>query len=170
VKCGEEKPFCKRCTSTGRKCDGYGPPKQASNSNTAVVQRTANAPKCNPTTTMANPVEEGLLYFFATATAPSLTGAFSSDFWEKKVVGMSMVEPTIRHAVVAISAIHQNFVNRHHCRGSNCSSKLETFAFRQYTKAISSLHNLMSTRAHQMDLTLISCILFICIDCLLGNQ
>ncbi|KAH4069175.1 hypothetical protein HBH98_012240 [Parastagonospora nodorum] len=23
VKCDEEKPFCKRCTSTGRTCDGY---------------------------------------------------------------------------------------------------------------------------------------------------
>ncbi|KUJ17987.1 uncharacterized protein LY89DRAFT_717622 [Mollisia scopiformis] len=169
VKCGEEKPFCKRCTSTGRKCDGYGPPKPAHNS--AVAQRTPSLPKCNPTTTCGeNPLEQRLLYFFATATAPSLTGTFSSEFWENKVVQMSMVEPTIQHAVIAIAAIHQDFVNRHHSRGANYDSSLQTFAFRQYTKAISNLHNLMSTRAHQMDLTLISCILFITIDCLLGNH
>lgn len=115
-------------------------------------------------------MELQLLYFFSTATAPSLTGTFSGEFWEKKVVQMSMVEPAIRHAVIAIGAIHQDFVNRHHCPENMSDSTLQTFAFRQYTKAISNLHSLMSTRSHLMDLTLVSCILFICIDCLLGNH
>lgn len=119
---------------------------------------------------MENPLEQQLLYFFTTATAPSLTGTFSSEFWGKKVVQMSMVEPAIRHAVIAIGAIHQDFVNRHYCPENRCDSALQTFAFRQYTKAISNLHSLMSTRSHLMDLTLVSCILFICIDCLLGNH
>jgi hypothetical protein len=81
----------------------------------------------------------------------------------------AMNEPCVRHGVIAIGAVHQNFVSRHENRGVQCTST-EGFAFRQYTEAISYLHQLMSAGTQQLDITLIACILFICFDCLLGNH
>ncbi|KAH9214337.1 hypothetical protein DL95DRAFT_389555 [Leptodontidium sp. 2 PMI_412] len=163
VKCGEEKPFCKRCTSTGRKCDGYATQNDSKDS----VQKPAPSRPLNPT---EDPMEQRLLYFFSTYTAPSLSGFFSTDFWERRVVENSHGEPSIRHAVIAIAAMHQEFIERRRQDGMDDTSSLQTFAFRQYTKAISSLHHLMTTRMPPLDLTLTSCILFASIDCLLGNH
>ncbi|PVH89142.1 hypothetical protein DL98DRAFT_508264 [Cadophora sp. DSE1049] len=164
VKCGEEKPFCKRCTSTGRKCDGY-----------ATQSGSKDAPQkpAAPTRTLSDsedPMEQKLLYFFSTFSAPSLSGFFSSDFWERRVVQSSHGEPSIRHAVIAIAAMHQEFNERRRQDGMDDTSNFQAFAFRQYTKAISSLHHLMTTRMPPLDLTLTSCILFASIDCLLGNH
>ncbi len=163
MKCGEEKPFCRRCTSTGRKCDGYGPPKSPK----PALQKSLPASGLDA---IEDPMEQRLLFFFSSTTASLLSGYFSTDFWERRVVQASYVEPSIRHAVVAIAAIHQDFNEKHLEDGKEDDSKLQAFAFRQYTKAISHLHQLMSTRTQELDMTLISCILFICIDCLLGNQ
>ncbi|KAL2071136.1 hypothetical protein VTL71DRAFT_12371 [Oculimacula yallundae] len=163
VKCGEEKPFCKRCTSTGRKCDGYAP---QSDSNESLQKQTPSRPLSGT----EDPAEQRLLYFFSTYTAPSLSGFFSNDFWERRVVGASHGEPSIRHAVIAIAAMHQEFNERRRQDGMGDTSNLQAFAFRQYTKAISSLHHLMTTCMPPLDLTLTSCILFASIDCLLGNH
>ncbi|CZT41714.1 uncharacterized protein RSE6_01490 [Rhynchosporium secalis] len=163
VKCGEEKPFCKRCTSTGRKCDGYAP----QDSNT-LQQRPAALSR--PLSATEDPAEQRLLHFFSTYTAPSLSGFFSNDFWERRVVESSHRQPSIRHAVIAIAAMHQEFIERRRNDGMEDTSNLQAFAFRQYTKAISSLHHLMTTRMPPLDLTLTSCILFASIDCLLGNH
>lgn len=162
VKCGEEKPFCKRCTSTGRKCDGYATQSDSKDS----LQKPAPSRSLSGT---EDPMEQRLLYFFSTYTAPSLSGFFSTDFWERRVVESSHGEPSIRHAVIAIAAMHQEFNERRE-GGMDDTSNLQAFAFRQYTKAISSLHHLMTTRMPPLDLTLTSCILFASIDCLLGNQ
>ena len=81
MKCDEEKPACSRCTSTGRKCDGYGPrPKRPSPSDdeadrnlagvrlvrkrrvineeatTGAVSLTGAAPTANPYTTLLRPL------------------------------------------------------------------------------------------------------------------
>ena len=79
-------------------------------------------------------------------------------------------EPSVRHGVIAIGTVHQNFVSRHENASKEVDSATEAFAFRQHAKAISHLQQLMSTNTQQLDITLITCILFICFDCLLGNH
>ncbi|KAH8687994.1 hypothetical protein BGZ60DRAFT_522622 [Tricladium varicosporioides] len=162
VKCGEEKPFCKRCTSTGRKCDGYAPPK------TPEPTLSRSPSRCLSSSPEMDPMEQRLLYFFRTFTAPKLSGYFSADFWQRRVLQASDVEPSIRHAVIAIAAIHQDYVSWH--KNGVFDTSIQSFSFRQYTKAISHLHRLMSTQTQQLDMTLMSCITFITFDCLLGNH
>lgn len=169
VKCGEEHPFCKRCTSTGRKCDGYAPPKASDSTTRKTTPRPSSRNERGSSSSMEeDPMEQHLLYLFRTVTAPKLSGHFSSNFWQRRVHQASTVESSIRHAVIAIAAIHQDYVNWQQSRISDPS--MQAFAFRQYTKAISYLHVLMSTQSQQLDLTLIACICFITFDCLLGNQ
>lgn len=168
VKCGEEHPFCKRCTSTGRKCDGYAPPKTPDASRKTTPRPPSRSDRGSSASMDEDPMEQHLLYLFRTVTAPKLSGHFSSSFWQRRVLQASTVESSIRHAVIAIAAIHQDYVNWQQSKISDPS--MQAFAFRQYTKAISYLHVLMSTQSQQLDLTLIACICFITFDCLLGNQ
>ena len=98
-----------------------------------------------------------------------LSGHFSNDFWERRVLQACGVEPSIRHAVIAIGAVHQDFISLHKGNDKVYDPSIKAFAFRQYTKAISHLYRLMSTQTQQLDFTLISCILFICFDCISGN-
>lgn len=162
VKCGEEKPFCKRCTSTGRKCDGYAPVNQP-------AQGRKSSPQAHLSENIEDPMEQKIFHFFCTTSAPKLPGYFSNDFWGRRVLQASAVEPSIRHAVIAIGAVHHDFISRHESIKVHDPSII-AFAFRQYTKAISHLHRLMSTRTQQLDFTLISCILFISFDCISGNH
>jgi hypothetical protein len=115
-------------------------------------------------------MEQSTLYFFSTYTAPKLAGYFSASFWEKRVPQASTAEPSIRHAMIAIGAVHQDFCNRHENTAAGFDVSLKAFAIRHYTKAISHLHQLMATRTQQLDITLISCILFIVFDCLIGHH
>ena len=117
-----------------------------------------------------DPVEQSTLSFFTTFTALKLSGSFSSNFWERRVIQASMSEPSVRHGVIALGALHQDFISRHESSGNGHDPSTKAFAFRQYTTAISHLHQLMSTGTQQLDITLIACILFICFDCLLGNH
>ena len=115
-------------------------------------------------------MEQNTHHFFTTVTAPKLSGCFSPDFWEKRVAQASVNAPSVRHAMIAIGAVHQDFIARHE-NANNCFDvSLKAFAIRHYTKAISHLHQLVSNRTQQLDITLISCILFIVFDCLIGHH
>jgi hypothetical protein len=109
-------------------------------------------------------MEQQYLETFRAYMAPQLSGNITSDFWERRVLQFSHVEPSIRHAMVAVAAIQQGFEVRQHCSGD-----LPAFAFRQYTKAISCLHKLMSAQTQPSSITLVACILFIYFDSIRGN-
>ncbi|KAF2807190.1 uncharacterized protein BDZ99DRAFT_522813 [Mytilinidion resinicola] len=129
VKCDEEKPNCKRCTSTGRKCDGYEPPKAQKQANQALV-RTARPPtstrsspdlvprygKSTPATFMdpafASEIsaERQSLKFFQMYTAPEMAGFFDSTFWVQDLLVAAETHQAIRYAVTALGALHQKFI------------------------------------------------------------
>ncbi|TAQ83901.1 hypothetical protein B7494_g7782 [Chlorociboria aeruginascens] len=159
VKCGEEKPFCRRCTSTGRKCDGYAP--------VSILAPNPRSLSFNPP---QDPMELKTLHFFTTFTTPALSGNFCSHFWQHIVLQASVVEPSVRHAIIAIGAVHQDFITRQQSPHGCHDLSMQAFAFRQYTKAISYLQQLMTIRTPPLDITLISCILFTSFDCLLRNH
>ncbi|KAF7873985.1 hypothetical protein EAF04_002657 [Stromatinia cepivora] len=169
VKCGEEKPFCKRCTSTGRRCDGYeiitdlknrnGTKKQPSIS--TVVQSNA----------LQDPLETIMLDFFHAYTAAEFAGDFSTEFWERRIFQAATIEPSIRHCIVALGAIHKNHIDTYQQgQAAENPTPTQAFAFRQYTKAIRILRESIIREPHSLEMTLISCILFICFDCLVGDQ
>ena len=83
VKCDEEKPRCRRCTSTGRKCDGYAPELPAG----VLLPRPGyfqNGP--------VDPKERRALQFFCEASGPFLSGPLDSYFWTHLVMQFSYFE------------------------------------------------------------------------------
>ncbi|KAK9770187.1 hypothetical protein SCAR479_13152 [Seiridium cardinale] len=153
VKCDETKPACVRCTSTGRKCDGY-------------------PTELKPGLTWYRPnhlflsidrsTEGRALQFFCETAGPYLSGPLDSYFWTHLVLQASNFEPTVRHSLVAISSLYED---------SYCNAKTanqlhaNTFALRHYNAAIENLRKLDNE-----PLTLLVCILFVCIEILQNNR
>ncbi|KAI1309181.1 hypothetical protein F5Y03DRAFT_74134 [Xylaria venustula] len=153
VKCDEEKPFCKRCTTTGRKCDGYGPPPTSS---ALTWHRPRHLfPNVHDTS------ERRCLQYFIEVAAPVLSGPLDPYFWTHLVLQFSQMEPAVRHSVVAVSSLYEQ-VHHHHMILPQSDDSL---VLSHYNAAIRHLKTVKSE-----SLVLLVCILFVCIEFLRGNQ
>lgn len=154
VKCDEGKPCCRRCTSTGRKCDGY------------VLAQTSSAlswhrprhlfPNVDATS------ERRCLQFFCEVAAPVLSGPLDPYFWTHLILQFSHMEPAVRHSVVAVGSLYEQV---HGHRTSSSSLPDDNVALTHYNAAIKHLNTM-----NNESLVLLVCILFICIEFLRGNR
>jgi hypothetical protein len=80
VKCDEAKPYCERCTSTGRQCDGY----PAQSTKKTVLGLEASFEKLVVCKSIdwenGEAAERRAIDFFRCRTAPSVSGYFETDF------------------------------------------------------------------------------------------
>lgn len=163
--------------STGRKCDGYevdGLWKEVNpglQKDTMVIHLYYH-PTSSPST---SEVEKRHFYFFGSITVNDLAGFVDSEFWTHAILKATHIHPAIWHASVALGALHQKFL-----KGMS-SSVLGTafdedvqFALKQYNKSIQFLTHLSGntrlTTNHDRIITLTSCVLFVCISSLQGNE
>src|ERR1700712_2934178 len=161
VKCDEAKPICRRCAIGGRKCE-Y---------NTA---RSARLPRNVITIylppTQSHPVffvNDRGLDFFHHNLAAKLDGQFDSEFWSKLVLQLSHSEPSIRHAVSAISVIYRDVESslRHPAGYVNANPEAQ----QEWYKAIKSLSARIQAHPNSNLVPLVCCLLFTCIEFLRGN-
>ncbi len=179
IKCDETKPECNRCTSTGRKCDGYVIKPRKKRSDCQSLNKVPSL------TTDIGPVELRSLGFFHHKTAPSLSSYFDAEFWTRLVFQMSYVEPSVRHAMIALGALHEerergvklipimpqvihpgNSVDV--SLGAHDKNGTE-FALAQYNKAIALLSKRMDAGS-AIEVALLACILFVCVEFLRGDS
>ncbi|KAK6063902.1 hypothetical protein SCUP234_13224 [Seiridium cupressi] len=153
VKCDETKPACVRCTSTGRKCDGY------------PTKLKPDLTWCRPShlfLSIDHSTEGRALQFFCETAGPHLSGPLDSYFWTHLVLQFSNFEPAVRHSLVAISSLYEDF----HCNAKTANQlQANTFALRHYNAAIENLRKLDNE-----PLILLVCILFVCIEILQNNR
>ncbi|RSL56225.1 hypothetical protein CEP54_008958 [Fusarium duplospermum] len=92
---------------------------------------------------------------------PVMSGSTDSYFWTHLVMQFSHFEPTVRHAVLAISSLYEEFA-----RGSRITRQIcgSTFAIGHYNAAIQKIK-----ASGDEQLILLLCILFICIEYLQGD-
>lgn len=157
VKCAEQKPSCAQCIKTGRECDGYT--ESASWSNRIKGVRTAVSvvpprPIRSPSALFAGTPEE-LEGFeaFRVKTVPDLCGLFSSEFWSRGILQTCQHEPAIRHAAIALGALHGRVK-----KDGVVEDWDNEFAVRQYLKAISCMTR--PDRTQTIDVALMTCLLF----------
>src|ERR1700760_688238 len=97
VKCDEEKPACRRCTSTGRTCDGYA--------SASVLTTPQQTPK-----QAALPVESRSIEFFLDRVSPRISGLLEDDsLWKRMIIQLN--DPAIWNGVLAISEIFEQLEN-----------------------------------------------------------
>ncbi|ROV98281.1 hypothetical protein VSDG_04425 [Cytospora chrysosperma] len=163
VKCDETKPFCLRCSKTGRACDGYLDPR-ALTSRRRLKDISPHYHVLAPLLENSTPEETRSFYFFQNVTAPCLSGDFDSFFWTTYVLQISQSEPTVRHAVLAVSSLHEGFTSAP-CAGDTTRS----FTLQQYNKAIACLLDQMNSHSAKPLASLLTCVLFVCIEYLQGK-
>lgn len=108
------------------------------------------------------PVEGRALQLFCDTAAPSLAGPLDSYFWTHLVLQFSNFEPSVRHSLVAISSLYEDF----HYKGKAARQlQSNAFALQHYNAAIESLRKLDNE-----PLILLVCVLFVCIETLQNNR
>lgn len=166
IKCDESKPICQRCSTTGRKCDGYSSDITISSltpeKSTNLIQRIAVHP-------LGSAEEKRGFDFFLRNTAAELSGYYDSSFWEKLILAASTQKPFLRHAVIALGALHEDFSRKRLAPSTPPAEDPKAqFALSQYAKAIGSLRRSLSSEMEEPLTALMSCILFVCFDSLRG--
>ncbi|KAJ5371766.1 hypothetical protein N7517_003772 [Penicillium concentricum] len=168
VRCGEEKPDCLQCLKGGRKCDGYNSASQKQLHE--KVSRSNLCPAVGPDNRIVllpgSREERQYVHAFCTQISQAFSGFFSSDLWNYFLPQLSYREPTVRHAVAAVSAMYEQHTNPSaDGRGS------DLFALQQYNKAIQKFRDhLANPKEFKYDLLLVTCLLFICVEMLRSNN
>ncbi|KAI1414888.1 hypothetical protein F5Y13DRAFT_196845 [Hypoxylon sp. FL1857] len=161
VKCDEAKPICRRCAVGGRKCEystaRTAPPRR--NMITVYLPPMQRQPVCV--------VNNRGLDFFHQNLAVKLDGQFDSKFWSKLVLQLSHSEPSIRHAVSAISVTYHDIESSLQHPAGYVNSNPE--AQREWSLAIKSLSSRIQVQPNSNLVPLVCCLLFTCIEFLRGN-
>ncbi|KAJ9156283.1 Zn(2)-Cys(6) zinc finger domain protein [Pleurostoma richardsiae] len=152
VKCDEARPCCSRCTSTGRKCDGYParPPL-----GTIIPWRKEIVCSVSLAANVNN-TEARALRFFQQVVAPAISSRSDSRFWTSLVLQAASNATTVRHAVIAVSSLYEDF--------AVSSPKMRHISLHHYNLAIRH-----AAASSDQQVVLLVCILFVCVEFLRGN-
>ncbi|MCJ1249485.1 hypothetical protein MMC30_006709 [Trapelia coarctata] len=176
VKCDETKPACRRCTDTGRTCDGYPTKRrylEASNENNTVVSNRKTTFPAALSIGVPGTVRERCNFdFFRFRTGHHLAQAMGLLSWHRLILQVSHSDPIVRHAAIALGSIGErlrihNVLTLENQDANSC----HLYARQQYQKAIELLRQRLSSHKEQSVLVaLLSCFLFMCFEFLQGND
>ncbi|KAL8937354.1 MAG: hypothetical protein Q9211_003729 [Gyalolechia sp. 1 TL-2023] len=177
VKCDETSPECHKCTSTGRKCDGYNTsasPLPAVKASSTGWGTTVTDPKLNIITPSAwnGSLDELQAFdYFRVQTAEDLAYSLNASL-ETLVLQTSHYYEAIKHAAIALGALeHTIRINSSLPTGTSSALWRHQFANRQYYTAVNLLRKDMGRDDRDsVNLTLIACFLFTVFEFLQGND
>ncbi|KAJ4982528.1 C6 zinc finger domain protein [Stagonosporopsis vannaccii] len=170
VKCDEAKPDCSRCTSTGRKCDGYAKPKDAFQ--VQVFAPSQPIIRLQPSMSLLAELGSSLTYleFYHQCAAPSLSSRFDHEFWSKTSLQMAYAEPAVRHAVIALGYLNKTESGSlKHARSHFQVAYGSKFFLHHYNQAVRKLVARMAEPSYSPEIGLVTCLLFVCMEFLRGN-
>lgn len=147
LKCDEQKPACLRCTSSGRRCDGYVP--------AGVIQLSVDVP--------GDDEERRGYHFFRLKSVGVILGQQDADFWKSLFLQASHSQPAIKHALIAIASVHESIELSGTDIGYNhaVARRRRAFSLMHYNKAIQLLIRDTQASSDRLATALILCILFI---------
>lgn len=167
MKCDETKPLCKRCTSTGRHCEGYAaqPPSAQDNYFDLLLQ--SQRPP-HPFGAVTSKDEGRALQYFHAAASPLMVGANDASFWTKVVMQFTHFEPAVRHSVVAIGLLHEQIHKSKELGVAMPALTDEYLPLKHYNLAIRELKGMDAVE--KRPIVLFACVLFICIEIMQSNR
>ncbi|PVH83799.1 hypothetical protein DL98DRAFT_512950 [Cadophora sp. DSE1049] len=171
LKCDEEKPACLRCRTSGFTCGGYITAPSKSDRTVAVFRPNLLPKPADQTIELSlrqfrgTTQDQRAFDFFCSVTAPMLACHFDEDFWNYFLLQMSQAESTVWHSVLALGTLHE--------QGSLDDEELRALHHRNglnhYNKAIAHLTKNTETESQSAEAVLVSCIVFVCVEIVLGN-
>ncbi|EED18556.1 conserved hypothetical protein [Talaromyces stipitatus ATCC 10500] len=191
IKCDEIKPSCKKCTSTGRKCDGYEDcavdtqPIGSIRSSTSVAKKTTRSRALVPAAAPIYSVSWLPFYggelqkrnfdFFQSVTSSALSSFYGSEFWASETLQVAHQYPALFHAITAFGSIHHGYLSDTTPLDVPRTGKNDhiEFGLQEFNKAIKSMSALISQKelsAQDQQAILTTCILFTGLSSLQGRQ
>lgn len=174
--------------SNGRVCEGYGiwggGSTRASTSGNDKADEAENLPIISaggfsrkPTTYILPRMklkeeEVNWVEWFQSRTIAKMQGPFVFPFWNNLVIRASLHEPSVFHAMLALSSLHKKLSIGAFAPGpERDGDKLDLFSLRHYTKAINELLQPQITGKNKAVIrsTLVACNLFIHIESMCGR-
>ncbi|PWY68511.1 hypothetical protein BO94DRAFT_527638 [Aspergillus sclerotioniger CBS 115572] len=170
VKCDETPGMCQRCTSTGRKCDGYDSQRLPSRRTTTALADLSPGIAHRFRWKLTSD-EQRCISFFQNRVGPSIVGYFDCVLWQRLVLQISQSEPAAFHAVVAFSAVYADYETRGLPRKPDeMDNSLQRFALDQCARAYSRLNSRSASQDPGLhDITLVCCVLFIMVEWMRGQ-
>lgn len=167
VECDEAKPACYKCTSSGRHCNGYDPPKScvlALQTKYCTATPAQIPPSVSPDTEIWIPSERRAHLFFRTQTVPILKtfDAASRNLWDFIVPQISHLDPAIKHMMLATASSQEILRLSPHQAQQHIP-----FSLQQRSKGVALLTR--SGNPPPTEVILISCILMVVCEKLRGR-
>ncbi|PVH87701.1 hypothetical protein DL98DRAFT_252665 [Cadophora sp. DSE1049] len=174
VKCDEIKPFCNRCRSTGRTCDGYESPFKAWEAQSLDIFRVASG--CSKPDTRSRPMQPTVLLevtpqdidllnrYFSTKTMFDINmGCYEEA---RQVLQASLTDSSVRYAVSSLRALREDLETS----GDGPTSIAQpspgfSYGLQQYNMALGGLLiNMSSPSSNILKSALLCCRIFISIE------
>ena len=170
VKCDELKPYCKRCSSTGRRCDGYTqPPPVEARQGKPHDQHCTSTAHGQDTLRLFTPAQPEIstdskelrsYQYFQERTSSELSSPYDEVFWQDIVLQISYQQIALRHAVAALGALHESLNSIYNATiPLSYAESQRHFAWRQCNKAIRLLRDGTGT-SPSISVALVASILF----------
>lgn len=112
-------------------------------------------------------LERRYFQFFRQRTVASTNSLMNCRFWDRIVLQICHIEPAVRHAILALSSLHQLSDARSNV---DLAKRHQDYADYHHHKALVAAQKLLSSStAEDIDRVLIACAVFICYDNVRGN-
>ena len=168
VKCDEERPFCQRCTTTGRTCDGYELPIKQHQQIVAAKSLSLTRSGASLTKISGTSEESRSLEFYFQRAAPKISGLLGNDFWFRHAFQIGYSEQAVRHALIAIGYLFETQGKAHasqYCRFPVYTE--DEFLLGQYNRAIGCLIKRISDTSDPSEVSVVTCVLLMCLECMM---
>ena len=157
VKCGEQKPSCSRCLSSGRTCSYGNPPKTKLFEIDLENRVSATAldllmPRQN---NISNPEEARALQYFLEVTAPAAStyNSHTRDFFAQLIPQVAQSDAAVRHLAVAVASRQESI--------SSGSDNAQTLTRVQTKHYVAALKTLSRDKATSEEIVLLASALFL---------
>ncbi|KAI1284001.1 hypothetical protein F5Y07DRAFT_348418 [Xylaria sp. FL0933] len=169
IKCDEQKPYCRRCTSTGRKCEynDAGP----CQSKGWGYSRAVPVPL-----SMRNPSFESqdkqLPYIFRLTAENELSRRFEPFCWTHLVLQLARIYPGVHHSICAVGALQRAYLHgEHHLHFSQEVLDLAStpLVLARYNMAVKSVTENLCQKTVSPQPILVCCALFTWLEFLRNN-
>jgi len=170
VKCGEERPSCIRCSSTGRKCPGYANSEKSKNQFGTFAINLDNASPYGLSNRKVSDDNVQYLEFYHHCAVPTISTSFDKDFWARIPLQLAQNERSVRSALLALSCLNKSETGTlKDARSGLLIPAKQKDMLLHYNKSVKLLVRRISEPSYTPEVGLVCCLLFVCIENLRGN-
>ncbi|KAK5457907.1 hypothetical protein LTR20_008654 [Exophiala xenobiotica] len=172
IKCDETRPYCRKCTESGRKCDGPAV-QQVRFIRDEPIYR-PSTPSLLPEVSLIAPHRNGderrAFNYFTKRAAPIFAGAADGDFWKDLVPRLAQTREFVWDTVICIGSLLEHVPYGSLVTEFNSASVRTTInhrhrqALKFYNRAIANVRELALRNEMDDSIALLSCVLFATVE------